>query len=379
MTVLPADKGSMMKHVLAALALIAIFASCESDSSTPQETQPVTEKHIIRDVDYIKHKYFYFDDPHSFIGPRAEDPRIEVFRTVLPQDILAHPEILRLRGWVVPDPAGDGQAIRDVAAVLKSGGAPFHAEREDFQLLTFGVDYDFMIDANTNRAIGVDLFDPIPDTALKALAVRYINETGISVGGSFHTLGVADGDSTLMLEMLKAPDQRPEVPYGSTWRLEMRNAYDLGWHNAPPPDSVRIRNARYVVANDLQPGSIKIVIRDILSARQVETRPEGSTVRYLRIFGLDQVGKNGTGSSDGLVDSWYVDFPHGILWMPSLHGFAPEPEAVSQWTDGEFAFTGQYQAQYDSSLAFYNHLLNPTEEADHHQYDIHVTKTLPTP
>jgi hypothetical protein len=320
-----------------------------------------TEEVTIRDVDYISNKYFYFADPRDFIGPRPENPNIEVYRTVLPQDVITHPDIQRMAGWVMPDSAGDGKSIRDAAAVLKAGGTPAEAEKEDFQLLTFGVDYDFIIDATTNATTGIQLFDPIPNNALKALGVRYINSRGQAVGGSFHSLGVAAGDSTLMLKMLKAPDPHPNPPgkhvrYGSTWKLMIRNIYNLGLTN-------------------IDPTSLKVDIEDILNTTRLNSdTPQGSDVKYLKIFGLDQTDRTGTGKPDGLIDlNNYIDLTNGLLTFPSIDAFAPDTSLVRKWTEGKFQFTGQYAAQYDTSRAIYDKLLNPTEEQDHYQYLIRVS------
>jgi hypothetical protein len=354
-----------MKRLISVLVLVVLFSSCQDDVNTPPPPEPVIEKVFIRDVDYIKNKYFYFADPYHFIGPRPADPQIEVYRTVTPQDLLEHPDIIRFPGWVTPDSVGDGQSIRDLAAIINSTGtAPDSlALHQDFELLTFGSDYDYIVDSTTNRTIGIHLFSAIPDHLLKALAVRYINEEDVAVGGTYQTMGVnkPGEENTLLLKMLKAPDPRTQGRLGTVWKLALRSVYNLGWTH-------------------IQPGSLKVEIMDLLNAARLATNtPAGSTVRYLRIFGLDTVGKNGSGPHDGLIDPGFVDYENGLLWMPSIHPFAPDPADVDRWTEGQFSFTGDYQAQYDKSMTIYTRLLNPVQEQDAHQYDIHVTRTTASP
>jgi len=315
-----------------------------------------TEDEVIRDVDYIKNKYFYFANPRAFIGPRVENPQVEVYRTVTPQDVAAHPDITRLPGWVLPDSVGDGQSIRSAAPLLRAGVPVPGADQMDLELLTFGTDYDFIIDAKSNQTVGIELFDPIPDTALKALAVSYINQDGQAVGGSYRSLGVASSD-TLVLKMLKAPNPRPTGPQRTVWPLMMRNIYNLGLTN-------------------IDQNSLKVEIEDIINTTRLNSdTPQGSDVKYLKIFGLDQTDRTGTGKPDGLIDLTYgfVDLNNGLLQFPSIDAFAPDTNDVATWTENKFQFNGPYQAQYDKSKTIYNSLLNPTQELDAHQYLIHVT------
>ncbi|HKW14574.1 MAG TPA: cell surface protein SprA [Candidatus Krumholzibacteria bacterium] len=344
--------------------LIASKQEGENSNATFQPTGGAlgqSETVTINDVDYIRNKYFYFDDPRAFIGPRTENPQIEVYRTVTQADFVAHPEITRIPGLVVPDPVGDGQSIRDVAAMLNAGITPPDnvALAQDFQLLTFGEDYDFIIDAKSNQTIGIELFDPIPDTALKALAVSYINRDGAAVGGSFATLGVnkPGQESHVMLKMLKHPDPRPQGPYGSVWRLMIRNIYNLGLTN-------------------IDQTSLKVDIEDIINTQRLNSdTPAGSDVKYLKIFGLDQTDRTGTGKPDGLIDLTYgfVDLNNGLLQFPSIEAFAPDDSNVTTWSEGKFAFTGAYADQYAKSKSIYEQLLSPQQQLDAHQYEIHVS------
>jgi len=349
--------------------LVVLFAtlvliSCEDDSTTPPPPEPTVETHTIRDVDYVKDRYFLFDDPaDGFLGPENEDS-LQVFLQLMQIDLAMDPSILRLKGWAIPDPLGDGQAIWDAAATLNAHGTP-NGVRWDYRLLTPGDDYDVITDTGIAKTIlGIVLDDSVL-VPQRAIGVRYKNVAGEWVGGSYHTLGVIDfatgqppplnspGD-LLMLKMLRAPDPDPNGPYGSTWALEMRNVYDLGFHITDP-------------------GDLAIQIEDVLTARSDATSPVASGVRYVRIFGLDRP----SGPLDGKVDVDFLDLGRGRLWFPDLHAFAPDPANVNDWTDGQFAFTGPYQAQYDKAWRIYTDLLNASDENDVHQYVIKATLTTP--
>lgn len=319
------------------------------------------EESFISDLDYIKNKYFYFADPRAFIGPKPEDPQIEVYRTLLPIEKAQGTKTFQ-PGWVIPDPLGDGQSIRDAADRIKAGSRPQVGLLQDFELLTFGTDYDFIIDAQSNQTIGIELFDPIADTATKALAVSYINQPGQAVGGSYHTLGVTSPADTLMLKMLKAPDPQAEGEFGTAWRLMIRNIYNLGLTN-------------------IDQTSLKVEIEDEIDRTRLNTdTPTGSNVKYLKIFGLDQTDRTGTGDPDGLIDLTYgfVDLANGLLQFPSIEAFAPDTTDVAEWTKNaadstEFQFHGRYTEQYLKSKDIYEKKLNPQDLIDRHQYVIHVT------
>jgi cell surface protein SprA len=143
--------------------------------------------------------------------------------------------------------------------------------------------------------------------------------------------------------------------YATTWALEMRHIYDLG--------STRINSS-----------TLEINVVDILTARLNPSYPDGSTVPYLQIFGLDQTDMAATGPPDGRIDlsGGRVDVIRGLLYFPVSQAFRPDASSVDAWTNGEFSFTGPYAAQYDASLAIYNEELTPTRADEVHQYMIQV-------
>jgi hypothetical protein len=219
------------------------------------------------------------------------------------------------------------------------------------------LDYTLIRDvSDENVVIGVELSEPVPNSAQKALALRYQNQTGQQIGGSYSTYGITASVDTLMLEMIKGPDPRPEGRFGTTWTMMARNVYDLG-------------------AQHIRPGWYSIWIEDVLNPRADNTRPEGSMVPYKQIFGLDTTNLSGTGPPDGRVDASLLDLGRGLLRFPSIRPFAPEPYWVDDWTDGAFSFfdaDSMYTTQYETSEQIYDQYLSATWEAEVHQYLIRV-------
>lgn len=358
--------GAKMIAKMGSTDLTMIASKQEGEVSSAQFTPTggalgQTEFREIRDVDYVRNKYFYFDDPLNTIAVQVET--INVYRTQLPIDLVLNPSLPKgVAGWAIPDPDGTGQAIRDVVTLVNQGASlPETAVPDNFQLLQRGVDYSFIVNAESQAIIGVELSEAIPNTALKSLAVSYVNNDAQRVGGTYVQLGVlpsAPGydPNKLLLEMIKAPDPDPQGIFGSTWELEIRNIYNLG-------------------LNDIDGRSLEIRIVDKLKPRLNASFPDSSGVAYLQIFGLDQTGSQGTGPPDGRIDLTYgiVNLEAGLLQFPSLDPFTPRPDSVSRWTADQFSFTGRYQAQYDTSLAIYAEKLSPVRETEVHQYLIQVT------
>jgi hypothetical protein len=326
------------------------------------------EARVIRDIDYVKNKYFYFDNPGSFIGP-DDGKLIEVYRTVTQQDLIVNPGINRLPGWAIADSLGYGQGIDAAVDSIRGGGTPRGALQQDFQLLQKDVDYFFILNSRTNDVVGLELADAIPDAALKSLAVRYTTqelETPVflpskAIGGSYSTYSLppdpVKGDM-LVLEMLKAPEPRPTPSlFPGTWNLMIRNIYNLGLTN-------------------IDGSTLEVTIEDVFNPRLNPALPDTSDVPYLRIFGLDRTDRTGTGKPDDRIDltSGLVNLNTGVLQFPSLEPFAPPDTSVAIWTDSTFSFTGAARTeQYNTSTRIYNERLNPTTEQEVHQYIIKVT------
>lgn len=359
-------RTSRFAFIIAALVLLP---ACSDDSTEPnppdtscEDNAPVNVTgrtlHEIRDVDYVHNKFFYFDDPAIFVGPNAAT--VKVYRTVTPTEVANDPSIVHAMGWAAPDPEGWGHGIGAILTPLLNGELPTDAIEQDFELLELNVDYKFIRSPSNNAVIGLALTQAIPDADQRALAVSYVTIDGWAIGGTYLQLGVPEtapdyADGRLILELIKKPTPDPSGEFPSTWLLEMRNVYDIGM-------------------TDIEGSTLEVEIVDVLLPRTDPSIPNGSTVPYLQIFGLDQVNCEGAPQSDGRIDvtTARIDLEQGLLFFPVGKAFHPDPSKVNEWTDGVFAFAGSFQAQYDNSMAIYTEKLTPTRENEVHQYVIKV-------
>jgi len=364
-----------------ALAAVALAGAC-SDKHEPTPVETVTPDHIeIADIDFVGNTYFFFNHPavHLWGTDNQGHPvdlllpdqhhSIDVYREVKPTDKLVDPELISIPGRAWVDPGGDGQSIVDVLAPLASGVFPADSAdvKGEWELLTLGIDYWFVLDYETLQPIGLSLLRPIADAELRGLAVAYTNLAGDIVGGQRWNELLPPGQQlpanqdTTALELIKERVLHPTGGFGFLWEYMPRNVYRIGLTN-------------------IDPATFSLHIIDNLAPRDDPSRPEGSDVPYLRIFGLDRFDKDGNPGSDGLVDltSGPVDLQSGTIVFPSLHPFAPSPEEVNSFTGGAFVFEGDYTAQYDTALALYTKRLSSVVKPRYHQYTI-VIEAVGTP
>jgi hypothetical protein len=364
---------------------ITVIASKQEGESSGASFSPTssglgqTERRVIRDIDYIRNKYFWINDPN--FGGLAADPNgtipFDVWLEINPADKQAQPDLDWRPGKAFYDPFGDGDALDTAAASILAGRnptAPF--VQQDFKRLEPGRDYQYIQDFDTKEVFGIVLVQPVAED--KALAVNYISiadtSTGVTyeVGGPYSQYEIPFGGGaerdTMILELIKAKNPRPVSPgsdFGETWDYMMRNFYNLG-------------------LNNIEPASFDLNIHDN-TPRLDTSAPTGSKVPYIRIFGLDQENVANQPIPDGRMDatSVYLDTESGILQFPFKWSFAPDSSLVAKWTGGrdslgtwvggEFTFNdgGVFQDRYDKSVRMYTeHVTNPFVEF--YQYDIVV-------
>lgn len=275
------------------------------------------ETKTIRDIDYIKNRFFYLDRPQAGVFFSPAEGNIEVFESVYDWERNANQEVNTWLGRAWVDSAGRGDDIRRALDLIGQGKEPPPYQERYFKRLYIASDYRFVQDAEDLSVIGIEMVRAI--NADKILAVRYINEIGDSVGN------YDDYDApTLALEMIKPANPLPTDDFGYTWAYMMRHIYNLGLSN-------------------IDGASLDISIEDNTN-RIDRTAPDGSTVPYLRIFGLDQTDESGIDEPDNRIDldPGLIDLARGVLTFPALRPFDPPPESVASWTDGNFSFTDKY-------------------------------------
>ena len=327
-----------------------------------------TEQRVIRDIDYVKNQYFYFDNPFFVdirnIKPRNDDPLrpVEIWREIDPIEKTTKPDLDWAPAKAFLDLDGRGTNLDIAANLIKintpAADLPPHVPA-DFERLRENVDYNFIFDFDDpNAVVGLVLTQRVEDN--KALAVSYVTTDGDVVGGPYSDWdipkgpGVAERD-TMILELVKPKVARPDDPdYGFTWDYMMRNYYRLGLLN-------------------IEPASFELEIRD-RTPRLDTSSPTGSQIPYLQIFGLDRFNAANDSVPDGRIDIRpdILNTATGVLQFPSANAFAPDTNAVKVWTDSLFNFgAAEYWPQWKKSLRIYTeHLTNPFLDA--YQYDIVV-------
>gem|GEM_PF-1022864 len=406
------SKGLFGVKVLAKLGAtdMTLIASKQQGENSSASFSPTgggigsAETRILRDVDYVKNRFFYFDHPLVFVGV-DESKEIDVYRTVTPQDIQLNPDINRFPGRAFVDRDGFGSdlaaavdSLRALAAMPPNRPDSLRVKlppniQNDFQLLQKDRDYRFVLDSD-NNFVGIEMIQPMSDPN-KSLAVRYTNRRHTRIGGQYSDFGIplapdpAQRD-TLVLKLIWPRNPLPDDRFGWTWGYQMRHIYNLGLSN-------------------IDGNTFSLEIEDRLNPRLDQTQPQGSDEPYIRIFGLDQFDRSGNPKPDGQVDlnAGLIDFNRGLLAFPTtirvfvndttgvgdsllaqsavnqleasgqrspFTGFAPDSANVALWTDSTFSFSDpRYAAQYARARRIYEEHLNETDELDANQYLIKVS------
>lgn len=342
------------------LTVIASKEEGETSSSTFTPRGGVlgqTEERRIRSIDYVKNIYFYLDNPYDPIfadsaTARAKRPALDsldVYEYVTPIEIqIAEQNSQNLvtqfaRAFV--DRSTRGQDLRDAWAAVQAGQDPPPFQEGNFRLLQEGQDYLPVLDINTDLVVGIEMLRPVVNG--KALAVSYANKGGDLVG-SIYDLSLPP--DTLYLELIKPIGANPNNEFGYTWDYMMRNIYNLGLSN-------------------IDEATLDIEIEDLVGNRLNPTVPEGSSVPWIRVFGLDQTDQFGTGPPDNRIDlkTGQIDFERGTITFPSLRPFDPNPVQTAAWTDSAFSFE---KPPYDAVVSPQLYDEDPTRPEDYYFFDI---------
>jgi hypothetical protein len=278
------------------------------------------EVRTINDSDFIRNTFFFLDNPDSSkYFYRPDEATIEVFESVEPWEIANDPNMTVFYGRAWVDRWGDGSDIQAALDTLAAGGTPPPSQDRPFRILQVDNDYRYVKNLSDDSVIGIELVRPVSDT--RVLAVRYVN-TNVQPD----TIGnLPNFDVELALELIKPYGARPGDAFGYTWSYMMRHIYSLQLSN-------------------IDPASLTVEIKD-LRPRLDQTVPEGSTVPWIQIFGLDLVNAVGDSLPDNRFDTNrnLIDFENGTLTFELRTPFNPSDSMVAEYTNGQFSFTGPYE------------------------------------
>jgi hypothetical protein len=321
-----------------------------------------TEERIIPDINYVDNTYFYLDSPRGpFIRPNVGE--IEVYVSVNEIE-RQNTELITRFGLAFVDTTARGTPIRAAKAAFEAGQETPQREEGYFKELLFGTDYRYVLNAEDESVEGIELFQRVEDSRI--LAVRYVNVEGDTVGDylTFPVIPVQkEGepepnpeDYPIFLEVIKPRNPRPTNQFGYTWDFMMRFIYNLG-------------------LTDIDAATLVIEIED-RSNNLINTSPQGETVPYIRIFGLDRYDQSGIEGPDNLIDlqAGLIDFNRGLLTFPSLRPFDPDLANVARWVTEEDSFVvpDEYVDLNLANPTIYDDYLSSTDLQEARRYNIVV-------
>lgn len=253
----------------------------------------------IKDIDYTNNRFFFVDSVY-----------LENFENFNPQmrwiKTINTPQITQLDVWKSTTP--DDEERRNAWAVvepqpymqgdsLPSVPVSGRVERGIFRRLTYGRQYDY----DENRGF-FWLNEQVSDNDI--IAVAYTTENGDTVGNIFASDSVQI--DTLLLKLIKPKSSNPS--YKSTWKLAMRNVYNLGASQIPAEGF-----------------DAKVLFTVTGEEQEVEVQ-SGRT--YNNLMGLDRLNEQGdpVEGGDKRIDPnrWIFDLASGYMIFPSVTPFAPQ-------------------------------------------------------
>ncbi len=315
------------------LTVIAAKEEGETSSGSYSGQGGRSEEITVGDYDFIKRQYFYLENPGddfinllpgfpasgnpSYFPVPGEEYYLELFKSIRP-DV----------EWADDRPKYYVKAYTDS---LNNGLADDIATQEPYEfwyvLLEEGVDYDLIRyytgePGEEIKYLGIKLNTPLPED--KALAVRYVNDQGVTIGdyGNFPGISAEDPPAVedlteqqkITAELICPLNQDFYPPgyeggrYTSTWNMMMRNVYSIGSFGS---------------------GQLEINIEDITISGEADPTLEPLTkVNFLRIFGLDMYDNTKYPPApppDGIIDDrlGVLDRDNGIIMFPWYEPFNP--------------------------------------------------------
>ena len=296
-------------------------------------------KFRIKDYEYSRNRFFFVDTIYQenfesgyntqtmawqvFGGGAFRISQLDVWVKARPTDPVTS------RGVAVLDP----QPGMNVDSLENAGEIPGEREIAYFKRLKYLEDYNydeyrgfFWINQN------VDDQD--------ILAVAYQTEGGVKKGMLFSE--VTDS-TTLLLKLVKPKASKPD--YKSTWKLAMRNVYNLG-------------------ASQISPDGFDVKILFTKEGSDDDVQPVGDPKPFIFLTGLDRLDEQGNAIDGGdkkvdVKNGNIFDLANGYLIFPSLTPFAPP-------TGSKFPIDKSlYVNIYD--------IKDRTTELQEHKFDIEIT------
>jgi len=296
----------------------------------------------IRDIDYSNNRFFFIDSTYleNFENFNEQMRWIKTPATprITQLDVWKTTESTNEQGrsaWAVLDP--QNYTIDGSLPEFKVDGK---IESGKFEKLEFGKHYDY----DENRGF-ISFRQTIEEKDV--IAVAYATEFGDTLGEIF--TGDTTQTDTLLLKLVKPRYGKPG--FESTWKLVMRNVYNLGASGIP-----------------IEGFDVRVLFTVTGEDQEVEVQ-SGSTYNFL--MGLDRLNEQGSPveGGDKTLDrnGFILDLANGYLIFPSLTPFAPNDSTYFIRPEGS-----DFDITRENYVSIYN-LKDRTASQQQSKFNIEIT------
>ncbi len=293
------------------------------------------ETYRIKDIEYVRDRFFFVDSIYYELFENFDERmrwiRVNDGLKIVQLDVWrsARPTDYDRQGYAVVNP----EAYPDIQG-LELQDIPGKIETGFFKRLEYGRDYEYDEDRGFFW-----LKEQVNEQDV--IAVAYQTAGGFKRGMLFQEIP-QDSTAKVLLKLIKPRASKPE--YKSTWKLAMRNVYNLGASGIPREGF-----------------DVKIIYSVTGEDQEVDPKYK-LTFNYL--LGLDRINEQGEPVEGGdkkvdIANGWVFDLGNGYLIFPSTTPFAPRPGS-------KFAFDSTlYVNIYD--------IKDRTLERTRHKFELAIT------
>jgi len=314
---------------------IASIEKTKKESSEWEEGGQSNELEI-RDVDWIKNRYFFI---HPFFRDGVDTTLINgsIYKAIsIPsfyplnngRHYYSEDVVVKNFELYKSTNANEATAILGTAYIDPANpeDTTWVDDNEEGSFIKLEQDVNYFVSQDVGY---IRLRDQVLDNILGCtfiLADRQTGDTLMVVGQ-----GPDSSGTNMSLKMLKPRSSHPNHP---TWPLMFKNVYSLGTTRVNPEGfEVNIYNK---------------------STTPISERDKATSLPYITLFGLDSTDANATGSYDEKIDIHYgsiVNMDDGELLLPALHPFANQDSLYGGNTAAPLASQLGSGTMYTSSVS----------------------------
>ena len=317
-----------------------LFVNCSKKSTKQDEPEPVSYQ-IIRDYDYLQRTFYYLGQDES-MNYGGYSHAITYQNEFFWGDSVIDIKLFKSNQYINSDTAQD----------LSPFGIAYVDPKSEDTVISYNEEAPFRrfeeIDPDSyyvNRSqYWIRLYKSLWENDILAACYVILRSDGKvdTVGYVKDSCTTSESDTCMKLKLVKSETPRPG---DFTWEYEWRNVYFL--------------RTTYI---DKEAFKLDIYKGPVNAENPREDKNHQDGTPYLRIFGLDQLDRNGNPQPDGLVDYRQVDFTLGYLVFPQRYPFSPVP-GVSYTGNPADTLKERVEPIYSSS-----HVLDRREASKYYIY-----------